>query len=78
MLSKSVMNMEIKPSVNIPERKYSIMQNNNYQTKQRRGSSPPVEELEWAMDMWMLGLRSIQKNPQGQIISNEKEVLILK
>jgi hypothetical protein len=70
--------LQIKSRMNITERKYFTMQNNNYQSKHPRGSSPPIEEIELVFDKWLLGLRSIKKNPQDLLASNQKEVLTSK
>jgi hypothetical protein len=51
------------------------MQNNNYKAKPRRGSPPPVDEIEWAREKWLLGLRPIKKNPHNILAINQKEVL---
>jgi hypothetical protein len=36
------------------------MQNNNYQTKHPRGSSPPFQEMESELDNWISRLPSIK------------------
>jgi hypothetical protein len=40
------------------------MQNNNYQAKHPRGSSPPIKEIERGFDKWVLGLRPMEQTPQ--------------
>jgi len=41
------------------------MQNNNYQTKHPRGSSPPFHEMEHGFDGWLRRLPSIKQTPTG-------------
>jgi hypothetical protein len=51
------------------------MQNNNYQAKHPRGSSPPIEEIERGFDKWVLGLRPIEQIPQD--FSEKKRKIVL-
>jgi hypothetical protein len=48
----------------VPERRYFNMQNNNYQAKHRRGSSPAAREMQQGFDDWVRGLRSIEQATQ--------------
>ncbi len=54
------------------------MQDNNYQAKHPRGSSPPIEEIERGFDKWVLGLRPIEQIPQDLLGKNQKKVLTAK
>lgn len=40
------------------------MQNNHYQTKHHRGSTPH-QEMQQGFDRWVRGLRSIEQDPEG-------------
>jgi hypothetical protein len=63
MMSNKRWHMQIKSSVNITGRKYFAMQNNNYQSKHPRGSSPPFQEINEGLDNSGNGCESIKHAP---------------
>lgn len=54
------------------------MQNNNYQRRHPRRSSPSIEGIEGGFNKWVSGLRPIKQAPQDSLGKNQKWVLTAK
>ena len=67
--------MQIKLSVNITEKRYLAMQNNNYQTKRPRWSSPPFHEIEQGFDNRVDRFQLIIQSPTNT--QQEKQIIVL-
>lgn len=75
MMSNKRWHLQIKSRVSTTERKNFAMQNNNYQTKHPRGSSPPFHEMEKGFDYRVGRLPLIIQTPTDTQREKQKQEL---